>query len=102
MNCSIDKNKLSNALSCEKDLRKKCLTKVGNNNLKMQGSNGADISAVRLLAWYVKRSAISVLVCNKEKEKRTKKEKEITPSKKVAVCRLTRGFKRKKESSKER
>ena len=42
----------------------------------MQGSNGADINAVRWGVWYVKRSAMSVLVCNKEKEKRTKKEKE--------------------------
>ena len=82
----------------------------------MQGLNGADISAVRwglwyemltgfeiktsccrLLAWYVKRSAILVLAFNKEKEKRTKKEKEITPSKKVAICQLPRVFKRKKE-----
>lgn len=63
----------------------------------MQGSNGADINAVRWGAWHVKRSVLLVLVCNKEKEKRTKKEKEITPSKKVAVCRLPRVFKRKKE-----
>ena len=49
------------------------------------------------VARYVKRSAMSVFVFNKEKEKRTKKEKEITPSKKVAVCRLPRVFKRKKE-----
>lgn len=63
----------------------------------MQGSNGADISAVRWGVWYVKRSTISVLVCNKEKEKRTKKEKEIERSEKVAVCRLPRVFKRKKE-----
>jgi hypothetical protein len=40
---------------------------------------------------------MSVLAFNKEKEKRTKKEKEITPSKKVAVCRLPRIFKRQKE-----
>ena len=76
---------------------KKHLTKVGNNYLKMQGSSGADINAVRWGVWYVKRSAMSVLTCNKEKEKRTKKEKEITPSKKVAVCRLPQVFKRKKE-----
>ena len=63
----------------------------------MQGLNGADINAIRWGVWYVKRSAMSILVCNKEKEKRTKKEKEITPSKKVAVCRLPRGFKRTKE-----
>ena len=67
---------------------KKCLTKIGNNHLKMQGSNGADISAVRWGAWHVNLSALLVLGFNKEKEKRTKKEKEITPSKKVAVCRL--------------
>ena len=65
--------------------------------MKMQSSNGADISAIRWGVWYVKRSAMSVLVFNKEKEKRTKKEKEITPSKKVAICRLHRVFKRKKE-----
>ena len=63
----------------------------------MQGSNGADISAIRWGVWYVKLPTMSVLVSNKEKEKRTKKEKEITPSKKVAVCRLFRVFKRKKE-----
>ena len=63
----------------------------------MQGLNGADINAVRWGVWYFKRPAISVLVCNKEKEKRTKKEKEITPSKKVAICRLLRVFKRTKE-----
>ena len=63
----------------------------------MQGSNGADINAVRWGVWYGKRSALLVLVFNKEKEKRTKKEKEITPSKKVAVCRLIRVFKRQKE-----
>ena len=67
----------------------------------MQDSNGADINAIRWGVWYVKRSALLVLVSNKEKEKRTKKEKEITPSKKVAICRLSRVFKRKKESSKE-
>ena len=85
----------------------------------MQGLNGADISTVRwgvwyemltgfeiktsccrLLAWYVKRSTLSVLVCSKEKEKRTKKEKEITPSKKVAVCRLPEFLKERKKSSK--
>ena len=76
---------------------KKCLTKVGNNYLKMQGLNGADISAIRWGVWYVKRSALLVLVFDKEKEKRTKKEKEITQSKKVAICRPLRGFKRKKE-----
>ena len=63
----------------------------------MQGSNVADNNAVRWGVWRVKRSALSGLVCNKEKEKRTKKEKEITPSKKVAVCQLLRVFKRKKE-----
>ena len=63
----------------------------------MQGSNGADINAIRWGVWYVKRSAMLVLVCSKEKEKRTKKEKEITPSKKVAICRLLRVFKRQKE-----
>ena len=63
----------------------------------MQGLNGAGINAARWGVWYVKRSAMLVLVSNKEKEKRTKKEKEITPSKKVAVCRLPRVFKRKKE-----
>ena len=31
---------------------KKHLTKVGNNCLKMQGSSGADISAVRWVVWY--------------------------------------------------
>ena len=31
---------------------KKCLTKVGNNYLKMQGLNGADISAIRWGVWY--------------------------------------------------
>lgn len=50
-----------------------------------------------LFARYVKRSTLSVLVFNKEKEKRTKKEKEITPSKKVASCRLLQVFKRTKE-----
>lgn len=63
----------------------------------MQGSNGSDISAVRWGAWHVNLSALLVLGFNKEKEKRTKKEKEITPSKKVAICRLLWVFKRKKE-----
>ena len=49
----------------------------------MQGSNGADINAVRWGVWYVKRSAILVFVCNKEKEKRTKKEKEKHHQKKL-------------------
>ena len=66
----------------------------------MQGLNGADINAIRWGVWYVKQSALSILVCNKEKEKRTKKEKEITPSKKVAVCRLTEFLKDRKKSSK--
>ena len=66
----------------------------------MQGLNGADIDAIRWGVWYVKQSALSILVCNKEKEKRTKKEKEITPSKKVAVCRLTEFLKDRKKSSK--
>ena len=57
----------------------------------MQGLNGADINAVRWGVWYVKRSAMSVLVC--------KKEKEITLSKKVAICQLPRVFKRQKEKS---
>lgn len=64
--------------------------------MKIQGSNGADINAIRWGVWYVKRSAISVLVSNKEKEKRTKKEKEIEQSEKVAICQLPRVFKRKK------
>ena len=68
----------------------------------MQGLNGADINAIRWGVWYVKRSAMSILVCNKEKEKRTKKEKEITPSKKVAVCRLPEFLKDRKKSPKER
>ena len=66
----------------------------------MQGLNGADISAVRWGVWYVKQSELSVLVCSKEKEKRTKKEKEITPSKKVAICRLPEFLKERKKSFK--